>query len=81
MEKNNMLQEAKKHFSKIGVRYFIGVLLIYMAQLVVYGVCTTIWPQIKESYNLSTLSLMAPLYIIGMPLMIYFILLILPDRQ
>ncbi len=73
MEKNNMLQEAKKHFSKIGVRYFIGVLLIYMAQLVVYGVCTTIWPQIKESYNLSTLSLMAPLYIIGMPLMIYFI--------
>ena len=70
---NNMLQGVKKHFSKVGLRYFIGVLIIFASQIIISGICTAIWPQILEDYNLYFLSMMMPMYIIAMPIMIYLI--------
>lgn len=70
---NNMLQDARKYFSKLGLRYIIGVLLIGVIQLVGYEVCKVIYPQVEEDFNLATLSMMLPMYLIAMPLMIYFI--------
>lgn len=68
-----MLKDVKKHFSKLGLRYFIGTLIIYAVQLGISGLCAMIWPQIAENYNLYFLSMMLPMYIIAIPIMVYLI--------
>ncbi len=68
-----MLKDVKKHFSKLGLRYFIGTLIIYAVQLGISGLCAMIWPQVAEDYNLYFLSAMMPMYIIAIPIMVYLI--------
>lgn len=63
----------KKYFSKLGFMYFIGTIVIYVAQLLVIQIAQAVAPQLMENYDMSVIVSMLPMYLIGYPIMIALI--------
>lgn len=57
----------KKLFSQIGIRLFIGTLIIFAVQLI-FGAIASIIPAVASSGDLSVLFSMLPMYIIAFPI-------------
>ena len=57
----------KKLFSQIGLRLFIGTLIIFAVQLI-FGAIASIIPAVASSGDLSVLFSMLPMYIIAFPI-------------
>lgn len=67
---NELLQQTKKHFSKLGIAYFLGSLLIIAVQYITGLVCNAIDPSLAYSnYNLYFVIVMLSMYLISMPIM------------
>ncbi len=60
----------KKHFSKLGLMYFVGTIVIYAVQLAVISIVNAVAPQLMEDSNMSFILSMLPMYLIGYPVMI-----------
>lgn len=72
----------KKHFSTLGLRLFIGMLIITVVQLlasVIYEAVAEAMPSLQENANISFLALMLPMYIIAYPL-IFLLLKKVPSQ-
>lgn len=60
----------KKHFSKLGLMFFVGTIVIYALQYGVIGIVEAVAPQLLESNDISLLISMLPVYLISYPIMI-----------
>lgn len=60
----------KKHFSKLGLMYFVGTIVIYALQYGALEIVEAVAPQILESSDMSLLVTMLPMYLLGYPIMI-----------
>lgn len=67
---NNVMMDAKKQFSKIGLVLFLGTLLIYGVQTLAYAIADHV-PAITQNGNLYFLTGMLPMYIIAYPLIFF----------
>lgn len=67
---NEVLQQTKHHFSKLGLMYFLGTLIIYAVQLAAIFIGNTIAPEtLSTNGNIGFLVSMLPMYAIAMPIM------------
>lgn len=65
--------QAKKHFSRLGLMYFLGTLLVYGLQLASMAIAGALGPELLSSTSYALLITMIPMYAISMPLMAYLI--------
>lgn len=70
---NEMMTQTKKHFSKLGLMYFLGTLIILGGQYLTSFIINTAAPGISENYDLYLITVMLPMYLITMPLMAFLI--------
>lgn len=63
----------KKYFSKLGLMYFIGAIIIYAVQLVGISIGNAVAPMYMADGSFATMSYMLPMYLIGYPIMIALI--------
>lgn len=73
-----MLREVKesmekKYFSKLGLMYFAGTIVIYALQLATIGIVEAVAPHLLENSDISLLISMLPMYLVGYPIMIALI--------
>lgn len=67
------VRQGRKFFSRLGMMYFCGTLIIYGVQLLVVLLLYLIEPGVLEDANFSLLSSMLPMYLVGMPIMIVLV--------
>ncbi len=67
------LKATRKHFSRIGWSFFIGAVVIYAVQLLVIGLMSFLQPEWMNNPNISLLSSVIPMYLIGMPVLILLV--------
>lgn len=66
---NEMMTQTKKHFSKLGLMYFLGTLIILGGQYLTRFIIQTAAPGLSENYDLYLITVMLPMYVVTMPLM------------
>lgn len=66
---NEMMTQTKKHFSRLGLMYFLGTLIILGGQYLTSFIVGAAAPDLYENYDLYFIIIMLPMYIISMPLM------------
>lgn len=72
----NMLSSARKRFSNIGFRFFIGVILVYIIQNIAIKLLEVIGksvPTFISDYNNIFFCIMFAMYLIGEPLMLFIV--------
>lgn len=69
----NEFTQAKSHFSKIGLMFFLGTLIAYAVQFIASAIAGTMKPELFSDTTASLLVTMVPLYLIAFPLMILLI--------
>lgn len=69
----NTLKQTKHHFSKLGLMFFLGTLIINLVQIVSMVIASAIDPALLENTTSSTLITMLPMYLIAMPIMVLLI--------
>uniref|UniRef100_UPI004055D042 CPBP family intramembrane glutamic endopeptidase n=1 Tax=Acetatifactor sp. TaxID=1872090 RepID=UPI004055D042 len=70
MEQRNLLKDTRKHFSSLGLRLFIGTLIIYGVQYLALTIMNVIGetnPSIGYDVNIRFLATMLPMYAIAYP--------------
>jgi len=70
------LKDTRKHFSKLGLAYLLGLVVIRLVQWLAVVVLQQVAPQLLVSYESSFLCMMIPMYLIGYPIMILLIRLV-----
>ncbi len=70
---SRILKGIRKHFSWLGGMYMLGVIVIYAVQLLIPGIAMYIWPDLLQNGDISLLFSMAPMYLIGMPVLILLV--------
>lgn len=63
------VKAAKKHFSKLGLMFFLGTLCIYAVQLIPMVIVDMLKPELLENATFSLLLGMIPMYLVGIPLL------------
>lgn len=76
-----LLKQTKQHFSKLGIMYFAGTLIIYGIQMLATLIGQIINPNLLTNQNYTLLLSMLPMYIIAMPLMALLITKFVPAVQ
>ncbi len=79
LPENTNLQ-TKKHFSKLGLMFFLGTLLIYGLQIASSAIAAAINPDLLSNTSSALVITMIPMYAIAMPLMGYLISRV-PSKQ
>lgn len=64
------MNEAKKTFSKIGLGYFVGTLVIYASQMLVAQIAKRVNPALLENVDMNVLLAILPMYLIGIPVLV-----------
>lgn len=67
------IKQARKHFSGIGIAYFLGTLIIYGVQLGISALARRLFPEVLGNFNVALTVSMVPMYVLGMPLMMLLI--------
>lgn len=68
-----LIRQTKAHFSKLGLMYFLGSLIITGGQYLCIFIARAIHPSLLENYNYAMLIQMLPMYAVTMPLTALFI--------
>lgn len=63
------MKEARNQFSRVGLAYLAGSLLIYGVQFLTAAGLQAWAPRVTDEYNLYFLAVMLPMYAVSMPLM------------
>lgn len=66
---NDTLKQTRRHFSKLGLMFFLGTLLINIVQIIAVAVANIIDPTLLSETTTYMLITMLPMYLIAMPLM------------
>lgn len=72
------LRQTRKHFSRIGLIYFLGTLLITTLQTLCNVITSLFFPSLLENPDLSLIINMIPMYVISMPLLMFLIRTFIP---
>lgn len=72
-EEKRVIKTGRRHFSRLGLSFFFGTLIIYAVQIGVAVFAQKLFPQALKNGNVSMVLGMLPMYLIGMPLMILLI--------
>lgn len=64
------VKAARKHFSKLGLMFFLGVLVIYGVQLLIRYLVAWLKPEWFNDPNISLILGMIPMYLVGMPILV-----------
>ncbi|MCM1570229.1 MAG: CPBP family intramembrane metalloprotease [Roseburia sp.] len=64
---------CRKDFSRVGLCFLLGAVLINGLQYAVLLLCGKFMPEIMKNGNAALILQMAPTYLIGMPLLIFFL--------
>ncbi len=67
---NRDVKTISKHFSKLGLMYLIGTIVIYVSQYATIGIVKAVAPHLFENSDIALLISMLPMYLIGYPIMI-----------
>lgn len=70
------LKKEKRHFSKLGLMYFLGTLIILGVQIGTGKMAVILFPEAINNINTAFLLTMFPVYLVGMPLMALLISLV-----
>lgn len=60
----------KKHFSKLGLMFLLGTIIIYAVQMAAIELAGWLKPEWLENANISLIVTILPMYLIGMPVLI-----------
>ena len=71
--KADYLKPARKHFSRLGLMFFLGTIVIYAVQFVVAWIVQTLRPEWLEDVNIAMAISMIPMYLVGMPVLILLV--------
>ena len=66
---NDTVKEARRQFSKVGLMFFLGTLIIYGVQILAMTIANIINPNAMNDTASSLLITMLPMYAIAMPIM------------
>lgn len=66
---DDTLKETKRHFSKLGLMFLLGTVLIYGVQIGASAIAGAINPDLLSNTAYALLITMIPMYVIAMPLM------------
>lgn len=77
-EPDDIVKNARSHFSKIGLTYLLGALAIMAFQSIAFALMKNAKPDLLADTNISTLTAMIPMYLLGVPLMIFLIKTFVP---
>lgn len=66
---DNTLRDTKRHFSKLGLMFLLGTLMIYGVQIGASAIANAVDPELMNSTAYALLITMIPMYAIAMPLM------------
>lgn len=74
------IKTTRKHFSKLGLMYFLGTLIIFGVQYLVGYLVDLIKPELLENPNINLTLGMLSMYLVGIPIMIVLIRLVPAER-
>lgn len=63
------VRAARKHFSKLGIGFLVGTIVIFSVQLLALRIAKMAAPGITEDMNIYMLVSMLPMYLIGIPVL------------
>lgn len=67
------LRMARKHFSKLGLGFIIGTVVIFAVQLLAMGAVEVLKPEWMRDPNIALTISIVPMYLIGMPVLILIV--------
>lgn len=67
------LKPVRKHFSLLGLMFFLGTIVIYAVQFVVAWLVMALRPEWLMDVNISMALSMIPMYLVGMPILILLV--------
>ena len=70
---NELKKDTKKFFSKVGLMYMIGSIIIFAVQLTIPKLIFNILPNLVVDYDEYFMLVMLPVYLIGMPILILLV--------
>lgn len=76
-----MENTAKKQFSRLGLMFFLGTLIIYAAQLIPMTIVQLVKPEWLNNPDISLILSVLPLYLVGLPLLILLVKKGVPAEQ
>lgn len=71
--KVDSLKPVRKHFSRMGLMFFLGTIAIYAVQLIVAWLVRALRPEWLMDDNISMALSMIPMYLVGMPILILLV--------
>ena len=69
----NSLKPVRKHFSRMGLMFFLGTIAIYAVQYIVVWLVQALRPEWLADINISMALSMIPMYLVGMPILILLV--------
>lgn len=73
LSEKEVVREARKHFSRLGLMFFLGAILIYAVQLIPMTLIKLLKPEWLENGNQALMVSVLPMYLIGMPVLIMLV--------
>lgn len=70
MDEMYELRGVRKHFSRLGLWFFLGTIIIYAVQIFVEVILLIFRPDLLENVNINIILSALPMYLIGMPALI-----------
>lgn len=67
------LKPVRKHFSRMGLMFFLGTIVIYAVQFIVALLVQKLRPEWLMDINISMALSMIPMYLVGMPVLILLV--------
>lgn len=67
------LKPVRKHFSRMGLMFFLGTIVIYAVQYIVAWLVQALRPEWLMDINISMALSMIPMYLVGMPILILLV--------
>lgn len=67
------LKAARKHFSRLGIRFLAGTLLIFAVQILALKIAERLVPELLSDMNVYLLVTMLPMYIIAIPALVLMV--------
>lgn len=67
------IKEIRNHFSKLGITFLLGAIIINLVQYGVMYLAKYLKPELLENPNISLTLSMVPMYLIGMPILILLV--------
>lgn len=66
-------KETKKHFSRLGMRFFLGTLIVYAVQVAALLIADAVSPELLDNTDMYLFITSMPMYLIAFPLLVLLV--------